>query len=122
VERSTVTGERQTVEQRDFINSIRADAQRFAPGGRGPAGIEHRLHGRLDGVFGDDARRIRQGNAPAMMTSIRPLCLNLFDPEPSSRSLAKKRRKAAWNDDFRAPRSGSAEDLCALALRFPMAA
>jgi hypothetical protein len=28
--------------------------------------------------------------------------VNLFDQEPSSLSLAKKRRKAAWNDDFRA--------------------
>jgi predicted transposase YbfD/YdcC len=102
VERTTVTGETQTVEQRYFINSIRADAQRFAHGVRGHWGIENRLHWRLDVVFGDDASRIRKGNAPAIMTSIRHLCMNLFDQEPSSLSLAKKRRKAAWNDDFRA--------------------
>jgi predicted transposase YbfD/YdcC len=102
VERTTVAGETQTVEQRYFINSIRANAQRFAQGVRGHWGIENRLHWRLDVIFGEDASRIRKGNAPAIMTSIRHLCMNLFDQEPSSLSLAKKRRKAAWNDDFRA--------------------
>jgi len=28
--------------------------------------------------------------------------MNLFEQEPSSLSLTKKRRKAAWNDDYRA--------------------
>jgi predicted transposase YbfD/YdcC len=84
VERTSVTGETQTVEQRYFINSIRANAQRFAHGVRGNWGIENRLHWRLDVVFGDDASGIRKGNAPAIMTSIRHLCVNLFDQEPSS--------------------------------------
>lgn len=102
VERTSRVGESQTVEQRYFISSLHADVQRFAQGVRGHWGIENRLHWRLDVVFGDDASRIRKGNAPAIMTSIRHLCINLFDQEPSSLSLAKKRRKAAWNDDFRA--------------------
>jgi predicted transposase YbfD/YdcC len=102
VERTCLTGATQTVEQRYFINTIRADAQRFAHGVRGHWGVENRLHWRLDVVFGDDASRIRKGNAPAIMTSIRHLCMNLFEQQPSSLSLAKKRRKAAWNDDYRA--------------------
>ena len=68
---------------------------------RGHWGIENPLHWRLDVVLGDDASRIRKGNAPAIMTSIRHLCMNLFERASSSLSLAKKRRKAAWNDDFR---------------------
>ena len=56
----------------------------------------------MDVVFGDDASRIRKGNAPAIMPSIGHLCMNLFDQQPSSLSLAKKRRKAAWNDGYRA--------------------
>jgi predicted transposase YbfD/YdcC len=102
VARTSVIGETQTVAQRYFISSLRADAQRFAHGVRGHWGVENRLHWRLDGVFGDDASRIRKGNAPTIMTAIRHLCMNLFDQEPSALSLAKKRRKAAWNDDFRA--------------------
>jgi len=50
--------------------------------------------------LGDDASRIK-GNAATIMTSIRHLCMNLFQQEPSSLSLAKKKRIAAWSDDYR---------------------
>ena len=33
------------------------------------------------------------------MTTVRHRCVNLFEKEDSTLSLAKKRRKAAWNDD-----------------------
>ena len=69
---------------------------------RGHWGIENRLHWRLDVVFNEDASRIRKGNAPAIMTAIRHLCMNLFEQEPSKRRLSQKRREAAWNDDYRA--------------------
>ena len=36
------------------------------------------------------------------MTSIRHLCMNLLEHEPSRLRMAQKRRKAAWNDDYRA--------------------
>jgi len=53
-------------------------------------------------VFGDDASRIRKGNnGVTIMTSIRHLCVNLFQQEPSSLSLARKKRKAARNDRYR---------------------
>ncbi len=64
-------------------------------------GIENPLHWRLDVVLGDDASRIRKANGPAIMTSIRHLCMNLFERESSSISLAKKCRKAAWSDAYR---------------------
>jgi predicted transposase YbfD/YdcC len=102
VERECLQGDTRTVERRYFINSIPAKADRFARAVRGHWGVENPLHWRLDVVFGDDASRIRKGNGPAIMTSIRHLCMNLFESESSSMSLAKKRRKAAWNDDYRA--------------------
>ncbi len=102
VERHCSIGTTETVERRYFINSIPADAKRFAHAVRGHWGVENRLHWRLDVVFDDDASRIRKGNAPAIMTSIRHLCINLFEQEPSKLRLAQKRRKAAWNDDYRA--------------------
>jgi predicted transposase YbfD/YdcC len=52
----------------------------------------NRLHWRLDVVFNDDASRIRKGNAPAIMTAIRHLCMTLFEQEPSKRHLSQKRR------------------------------
>lgn len=102
VERECFQGDAHTIEQRYFINSIRAQAKPFALAVRGHWGVENPLHWRLDVVLGDDASRIRKGNGPAIMTSIRHLCMNLFEREASSISLAKKRRKAAWNDDCRA--------------------
>jgi predicted transposase YbfD/YdcC len=102
VERYCTIGDTETVEQRYYINSIGAEAERFAHAVRDHWGVENRLHWRLDVVFGEDASRIRKGNAPAIMTSIRHLCMNLFEREPSSLRLSKKRRKAAWNDDYRA--------------------
>ena len=41
-------------------------------------------------VFYEDASRIRKGNAPAIMTAIWHLCLNLFEREPSSLRLAQR--------------------------------
>ncbi|MCP5018021.1 MAG: ISAs1 family transposase, partial [Ketobacter sp.] len=102
VERECLQGDTRTVEQRYFINSIPAQAKSFAQAVRGHWGVENPLHWRLDVILGDDASRIRKGNSPAIMTSIRHLCMNLFECENSSMSLAKKRRKAAWSDDYRA--------------------
>ena len=102
VERECHQGGTRTVERRYFLSSIAAQAQPFAHAVRGHWGVENPLHWRLDVILGDDASRIRKGHAPAIMTSIRHLCMNLFEQESSAMSLAKKRRKAAWNDDYRA--------------------
>jgi predicted transposase YbfD/YdcC len=102
VERRCTVGTAETVERRYFINSIPAQAQRFAHAVRGHWGVENHLHWRLDVIFGEDASRIRKGNAPAIMTTIRHLCLNLFEQEPSKLRMSQKRRKAGWNDDYRA--------------------
>jgi len=101
-ERECWGGDHHTLEQRLFINSIRADAKRFAHAVRGHWGVETRLHWCLDVVFRDDASRLRKGNAPAIMTNIRNLCMNLFEQEPSTLRLSQKHRKVVWNDDYRA--------------------
>ena len=102
VQRECLQGDTHTVEQRYFINSIPAQAKPFAHAVRGHWGVENPLHWRLDVVFGDDASRIRKGHGPAIMTSIRHLCINLFEREACAMSLTKKRLKAAWNDGYRA--------------------
>ncbi len=68
VERQCLIGETQTLQRRYYINSIRAEAKRFAHAVRDHWGVENRLHWRLDVVFAEDASRIRKGNAPAIMT------------------------------------------------------
>lgn len=102
VERRCLIGTTETVEQRYFINSIPAQAKRFANAVRGHWGVENCLHWRLDVLFKEDASRIRKGHAPAIMTTMRHLAMNLFEQEASKLRLSQKRRKAAWNDDYRA--------------------
>lgn len=101
VERECLQGGVKSLDRRYFINSIPAVAKPFASAVRGHWGVENPLHWRLDVIFGDDESRIK-GKAATIMTSIRHLCLNLFQQESSSLSLAKKKRKAAWNDAYRA--------------------
>ena len=102
VERECLQGDTTTVERRFFIASLPADAQLFAKTVRGHWEIENTLHWRLDVTFSEDASRIRKENGPAMMTSIRHLCINLFEREGSKLSLPKKQNKAAWDDTYRA--------------------
>lgn len=101
VRRECFQGSKYSVEERFFINSINADPECFAGAVRGHWDVENRLHWRLDVIFGDDLSRIKKGNGAAIMTSIKHICLNLFEQEGSSISMAKKRRKAAWSDKFR---------------------
>ena len=101
VEREYEEAGKQFKEKRFFINSIPPVAKTFAYAARGHRGIENILHWRMDVVLREDASRIRKGNAPSIMTSIRHLVLNLFQKEPSKLSLAKKRKMAAWDGDFR---------------------
>jgi predicted transposase YbfD/YdcC len=101
VERECIQGKTKTVERRYFIASITADAKRFAEAVRGHWGIENPLHWRLDVVMGDDESRIKKDNGATIMTSIRHLCMNLFEREGSKMSMAKKLRKATWSDTFR---------------------
>lgn len=90
-----------TTDRRYFINSIKPDAKLFANAVRSHWGIENPLHWRLDVILGDDASRIKKANGAAVLTSLRHLCLNLFEQEGSKISLAKKQRKAGWSDKFR---------------------
>ena len=102
VERISWIAGKETSERRYFINSITADAKRFAKAVREHWNIENRLHWRWDVLFHEDANRIRQGNAPTIMTAIRHLCMGLLDADITGTNLAKKRRKASWNDSYRA--------------------
>ncbi|MDM8568175.1 ISAs1 family transposase [Thiotrichales bacterium HSG1] len=102
VERICWVNGKETQEKRYFICSISAKVNLFAKAVREHWGIENKLHWRLDVIFREDANKIRKGNSPAIMTTIRHICMGIFDLDNTiSGSLAKKRRKATWSDDFR---------------------
>ncbi len=102
VEREYWQNDKLVIEQRYFINSFKADANVFATAVRGHWGIENRLHWCLDVTFREDKSRIRKGNAPAIMTTLRHICLNLFQKQEPKLSVNRKCSRCAWNDDFRA--------------------
>lgn len=102
VERECIQGQSHSIERRYFINSIKPDANIFAKAVREHWGVENPLHWRLDVIMEDDASRIKKDNGATILTSIRHLCMNLFECEPTKMSLAKKKRKAGWSDNFRA--------------------
>lgn len=62
--------------------------------------IENRLHWQLDVVFREDENRTRKNKAPAVMTAIRHLRLDLLQQESFKVSIKKKRLKASWSDSF----------------------
>jgi len=89
---------------------------------RGHWGVENPLYWRLDVVLGDDANRIRKGNGPAIMTSIRHLCMNLFESDASSMSLLKSAARphgmmtiaprSYFHENFNAGPTGNCQGRC----------
>ena len=101
VERTSTINGKTTSDVRYFISSVDSDVKVFADAVRSHWGIENTLHWCLDVTFREDDSRIRTGNAPAIMSTLRHICLNLLKKESSKLSIKQKRLKAAWNDDFR---------------------
>jgi predicted transposase YbfD/YdcC len=62
--------------------------------------IENAAHWPLDVVFDEDGARNRKDNAPQNLAVLRRMTLNILRAHPDKGSLAVKRKKAGWNDDF----------------------
>lgn len=101
VQRVSTIGDKQTSDIRYFISSMDIKAELFGSAVRRHWGIENSLHWCLDVTFREDDSRIRTGNAPAIMSTVRHICMNLLKTEPSKLSIKQKRLNTAWNDDFR---------------------
>jgi predicted transposase YbfD/YdcC len=101
VERTSTVNGKTTSDVRYFISSVDSDVKAFAQAVRSHWGIENTLHWCLDVTFREDDSRIRTGNAPAIMSTLRHICMNLLKKESSNLSIKQKRLNTAWNDDFR---------------------
>ncbi len=63
--------------------------------------IENQLHGVLDVTFGEDASRIRKGNAPENIALLRRWSINLLNQETSfKKSTRQKARRASMDSTF----------------------
>ena len=99
-------GEQVSVETRYYISSRPSEAQRFLEAVRSHGGIENSVHWVLDVSFLDvsfreDESRVRTGNAPANLATIRHAALNLLRQRRHSKMSIKAQRKlAAWYNDY----------------------
>lgn len=65
---------------------------------------QHRLHWSLDVIFAEDARRLRQDNAPQNFSLLTKRALNLLrqqPPEGKKKSLRLRRKRIGWDDGAR---------------------
>ena len=86
-------------ENRYFITSLR-DIAVFAKAVRKHWGIENALHWCLDMTFHEDYSRIRKDHAAENMAVVRHIALNILKSYPGKMSLARKRRRCSYDDDF----------------------
>lgn len=88
-------------EERMYITSLPAQAERLNHIIRSHWGIETSLHWILDVAFREDDNRTRMGNAPANLAIVRHLALNKLRQETTAKIGGKaKRKKAGWDHSY----------------------
>lgn len=89
-------------ETRYYLCSFKAQAEKLLSTVRAHWEIENKLHWTLDVVFKEDSHAYRDRCGAENMSVLRQLALNLLRQDSSKGSLKGKRKRAAWDDDFRA--------------------
>lgn len=92
--------EKTTFQTKFYISSVEQNAEYFGWGTRKHWSIENQLHWYLDVVFHEDQQRVRAGNAPDNMCTLRKMALQTLLKHKGNNSLKKTRKKAAWNEKF----------------------
>ena len=88
-----------TQDTRYFISSLDS-IDLFADAVRKHWGIENSLHWCLDMTFHEDYSRIRKDHSAENMAVVRHIALNILKSYPEKISLARKRRRCAYDDAF----------------------
>ena len=88
-----------TEDDRYFVSSV-FDISSFARAVRKHWGIENSLHWCLDMTFHEDYSRIRKDHSAENMVVVRHAALNILKNFPAKMSLARKRRRCAYDDAF----------------------
>ena len=87
-------------ERRYYLCSSPLDARLFARAVRCHWHIENRLHWVLDVVFHEDLSRLRSGQGPQNMATVRHMALNLLRGARDKHSLKVRRKSAAWETAY----------------------
>ena len=87
-------------ERRFYLSSLALDPETGARAVREHWHIENRLHWVLDVVFHEDLSRLRSGNGPQNMATVRHMTLNLLRSAKDKHSLKVRRKSAAWDHTY----------------------
>jgi predicted transposase YbfD/YdcC len=91
---------RKETETRYYISSLDHTPTQFNTNIRGHWGIENNLHWALDVVLNEDACRVRKGNAPENLNTLRKIVLQILQNVSDKRSLKIRRKTAGWDDEY----------------------
>jgi len=84
-----------------YLSSLPPQAQQLGKAIRQHWSIENQLHWVLDMTFGEDACRIRTGNAPENIALLKRWSINLLNRETSfKRSIRQKARRASMDSTY----------------------
>jgi predicted transposase YbfD/YdcC len=100
VESKRETAGKTEQETRFYITSLALPADHVGPMIRNHWAIENGLHWVLDMIFREDECRVRTDQAPANLTTLKHIALNLMRRSTSKDSLRVKRKVAAWDDEY----------------------
>lgn len=92
--------EKTTFQTKFYISSVEQNAEYFGWSTRKHWSIENQLHWYLDVVFHEDQQRVREGNGPENMATLRKMALQTLLKHKGNNSLKKIRKRAAWNEKF----------------------
>lgn len=87
-------------EKRYYISSLEANAEQIAKAARSHWGIENSLHWILDVTFNEDGSRIRNENAPEILSMLRKWGLNIINQHKGSLSVRRMVNKLAMSPTF----------------------
>lgn len=96
----SVSGEKETMDVRYYISSLRPGVKQFARSVRNHWSIENTCHWSLDMTYREDAQRTRHRQLAENLAWLRRFTLSLIKQHPGKESLVMKRRMCGWNDDF----------------------
>ena len=98
--RTSRHGDKETVDVRYFISSLRLGVRRFAHAVRGHWAIENTLHWCLDVTFREDESRVRDRLAADNIAWLKRFAISLLKQQNDKKSIAMRRRTAGWDTDY----------------------
>jgi predicted transposase YbfD/YdcC len=101
IESNRIIKDKKTTETRYYISDENENnALYFSSLVRGHWGIENLLHWHLDVTFKEDKCRVRTGNAPENLATLRKLALQIISEHNDKLSLQKRRVRAAYDTEY----------------------